>query len=143
MSEAYTIILEEAPEQAAIDAVRAGLEAYNRIYAGEATFRPLTLLLRGADGKLAGGLLGGTYWGWLYIEILWLAEQVRGQGYGTRMLATAEREAIVRGCHGAHLDTMSFQALPFYQRHGYSVFGQIENMPRGHTRYFLKKTLAE
>ena len=143
MSEAYTIVFDEEPEQAAIDAVRAGLEGYNRAYAADATWQPLTLLLRDADGGLLGGLLGGTYWGWLYIEILWLAEKVRKQGYGSRMLVSAEREALARDCHGVHLDTMSFQALPFYQRHGYSVFGLIEDMPRGHTRYFLKKALPE
>jgi GNAT superfamily N-acetyltransferase len=143
MSESYTLALEETPDQATIDAVRAGLEAYNRAYAADATFQPLALLLRDAGGELLGGLLGGTYWGWLYIEILWLDERARRQGYGSRMLAAAEREATSRGCHGVHLDTMSFQALPFYERHGYSVFGVIEDMPRGHQRYFLKKALSQ
>src|SRR5262245_48580193 len=115
MSESYTLALEDAPQQATLDAVRAGLGAYNRAYAPDTTFRPLVLLLRDAGGALLGGLLGGTYWGWLYIEILWLDEQARRQGYGSRMLVAAEREALARGCHGAHVDTMSFQALPFYE----------------------------
>ena len=80
--------------------MRAGLEGYNRVYASDATWLPLTLLLRDADGGLLGGLQGGTYWGWLYVEIFWLAEKVRRQGYGSRMLEAAEREAIIRGCHG-------------------------------------------
>jgi len=55
----------------------------------------------------------------------------------------AEEEARRRGCHSVHLDTLSFQALPFYQKHGYAVFGALENHPVGHTRYFLKKKLDQ
>ena len=53
----------------------------------------------------------------------------------------AEGEAKRRGCHGAHLDTLSSQALPFYQKLGYTVFGQIDDLPVGHARYYLKKSL--
>ena len=99
--------------------------------------------MRDAAGQLAGGLLGATYWGWLYIEILWLAEDARHQGLGSRLLAQAERVAIERGCHAVHLDTMDFQALPFYERHGYTIFGVLDDLPRGHQRYFLKKQLPD
>jgi GNAT superfamily N-acetyltransferase len=85
--------------------------------------------------------VGGTYWGWLYVEILWLDARARGRGLGARLMAMAEQEAQRRGCRGAHLDTMSFQALPFYERMGYTVFGVLEDLPPGHRRYFLKKKL--
>jgi ribosomal protein S18 acetylase RimI-like enzyme len=58
------------------------------------------------------------------------------------LLAEAERIAQERGCIGAQLDTMSWQALTFYERHGYSVFGVLDNFPPGHRKYFLKKSLA-
>ena len=47
-----------------------------------------------------------------------------------------------RGCKNAHLDTLSFQALDFYKKYGYIVFGQIADLPPGHTRYYLRKTLV-
>ena len=122
-------------------AIEVGLEAYNRLYAPPDNHRPLTITLRKADGTLVGGLLGETYWGWLYVRILWLAEHVRGRGYGSRLLAKAEQEAVRRGCRRAHLDTMSFQALPFYERNGYAVFGVLHDLPPGHSRYSLQKEL--
>ena len=32
--------------------------------------------------KLLGGLTAETYWGWLYIDILWVSEKKRDQGLG-------------------------------------------------------------
>jgi GNAT superfamily N-acetyltransferase len=128
------------PDDVAI--VRAGLSAYNRRHAPDDTFESLTLFVRDAHGAVIGGLLGGTIWYWLYVDILWLSDELRGQGYGSRLLTEAEGMAIKRGCIGAHLDTMSFQALGFYERHGYTVYGVLDNFPPGHRKYLLQKPLA-
>jgi GNAT superfamily N-acetyltransferase len=97
--------------------------------------------VRDADGKILGGLLGETYWGWLHVNILWLGDTLRHQGYGTRLIQMAEQEALKRGCENAFLDTMDFQALDFYLKLGYSVWSQQDDIPKGHRRYFLKKSL--
>lgn len=120
--------------------VSEGLYAYNRSQV-EDHYRPLNLFVRNQSGAIKGGLLGATYWGWCAINILWLHDDLRGKGYGTRLMQIAEEEAVRRGCFGAHLDTLSFQALPFYQKLGYTVFGQIDDFPIGHARYYLKKML--
>ncbi len=141
METACTITLEENPDPAEIAAIRGGLSAFNRAAASDDTFTPLTLVVRAPDGKVAGGLIGGTYWGWLYVEDLWLSEEYRGQDLGSQLLARAEQAARERGCHGAHLDTMDFQAPGFYEKQGYTVWGVLENIPRGHKRIFYKKDL--
>ena len=137
-----TITYEPVPQPDDVAIVRAGLSAYNRHHAPDDAFEPLTLFVRDEHGTVVGGLLGGTCWSWLYVEILWLGEEIRAHGYGSRLLAEAERIAVERGCIGAQLDTMSFQALDFYERHGYSVFGVLEDFPPGHRKYFLRKPLA-
>jgi GNAT superfamily N-acetyltransferase len=138
----YTIQLEEKPDQRDADFVFNALTEYNRQQVGHIDdHQRLALFIRDADQRIVGGLLGDFYWGWLYIAILWIDEKLRGQGYGQRLLEMAEAEAIGRGCHAVHLDTMSFQARPFYEKNGYTVFGQIDDMPIGHTRYFMKKSL--
>jgi GNAT superfamily N-acetyltransferase len=122
--------------------VRAGLDAYNQRFVPLPGQQPLNLFVRGPDGAVLGGLLGGTYWAWLYIEIFWLSEDLRGRGLGSKLLAAAEAEALRRGCRHVHLDTIDFQALPFYQKHGYTLFGVLDDKPPGHQSYYLRKDLA-
>ncbi|BCL34011.1 GNAT family N-acetyltransferase [Nostoc sp. MS1] len=102
---------------------------------------PLSVLIRDDNGEIVGGLVGKTHWGWLFVSHLWVDESLRGQGYGKQLLLKAEQAAKERGCSHAYLDTFSFQALGFYQRLGYEIFGVLENFPPGHQRYFLKKQI--
>jgi GNAT superfamily N-acetyltransferase len=114
---------------------------FNRRCAGEGSFRRLAVFLRDTDENLVGGLIGSTHWQWLYVDIFWIHESHRGGGYGTSLLAAAEQEAVKRGCQYAYLDTFSFQAPEFYQKHGYAVFGELPDFPAGHSRFFLRKVL--
>jgi ribosomal protein S18 acetylase RimI-like enzyme len=87
--------------------------------------------------------MGYTHWEWLFVSHLWVDERLRGQGWGGRLMARIEEAAVRRGCHSAHLDTFSFQALGFYEKQGYARFGTLPDYPRGESRYFLSKRLAK
>lgn len=137
-----TISMEENPNPDDIKTVRDGLSRFNFPHTGDDSYTPISIFLRDENGVVTGGLLGGTYWGWLHIDILWLDDSLRGQGYGSKLLALAEDEGRKRGCKNAHLDTMSFQALGFYQNHGYTVWGTLEGIPEGHDRIYLRKALV-
>ena len=52
-----------------------------------------------------------------------------------------EEEARQRGAKNSYLDTFSFQAPEFYKRNGYHVFGELQDFPPGHQRYFFTKRL--
>lgn len=141
----YTLTLEDNPAAGDLEAVRAGLDAFNRsaITTDKSVeYQSLNILIRANDGTVMGGLLGGSWWNWLYISILWVHDDLRGQDFGTDLMRTAEQEALKRGCHSAFVDTHSFQALPFYLKLGYEIFGELEDFPPGQTRYFLKKRLS-
>lgn len=131
----------EKPHLEDIEFILQQLLAFNRKRAGEGNFKQLAIFLRDADNCLAGGLIGSTYWQWLYVDILWIDETWRGQGYGHALLEAAEQEAVRRGCKYAFLDTFSFQAPDFYQQQGYIIFGELPNFPPGYSRLFLKKEI--
>jgi GNAT superfamily N-acetyltransferase len=136
-----TITVESQPKEEERRKLIDGLVSHNVLHTGDADSEKLTLVLRDPNGEVVGGLLGEIYWGWLHVDLLWVHASVRGRGYGGKLMATAEREAAARGCGSAFLDTFSFQALPFYERLGYEVFGELTDFPPGHSRYFLRKSI--
>jgi signal transduction histidine kinase/GNAT superfamily N-acetyltransferase len=122
--------------------VRQGVYAHNRKAVGYRDLTPFSLFALNEKNEVVGGLLGESIWGWLLIDILWVDESVRGQGYGEKLMTRAEEIARERGYTHIILETFSFQALPFYQKLGFVVYGQLDDFPPGHTRYSLKKKLT-
>jgi GNAT superfamily N-acetyltransferase len=140
------ITLTDAPTPEMWKAIADGLGAFNRSHVGEAhapLSRPLVLLLSDPDsGEIVGGLHGSTGFSYLYVNLLFVPESMRGGGIGRQLMMEAEAEAIRRGCHAAVLDTFSFQARGFYEKLGYSVFGTLDDYPPGHSRFYLTRRLV-
>ena len=120
-----------------------GVDNFNIAKTGTAAYYPVQYYLRDSDDEVLGGLLGYTWGDWMHINHVWVAEPARGRGYAREMMAAAEAYAQKRNCIGAYLETYSFQARPMYEKLGYKVVGQIDNMPPGHTHYFMKKEFAK
>ena len=131
------------PSKNEIDFVRESLMHFNDLAVGKDGHTPLNFVEYDENGKVIGGIIGGTYWGWLYIDILFVAEEHRKKGIGSKLLAAAEQEALHRGCHHVHLDTMSWQAPQFYKKHGYEVIATLPDIPMGNQKYMLQKTLEK
>ncbi len=66
-------------------------------------------------------------------------EALRGQGYGSRLLALAEETARMHGAIGAQLTTSTFQAAGFYEKQGYAEIGRLKDCPPGHDRIWMAK----
>lgn len=90
---------------------------------------------------IAGILAGMGYWGGLEIKHLWVRENQRQLGIGTKLLNEVEKNAKAKGAIISLLDTFDFQAKDFYLKNGYTIFGQVNNFPIGHKRYYLQKQL--
>jgi GNAT superfamily N-acetyltransferase len=138
----YKIAYAADPSPEDIQILGDGINSYNVTKVRGGGRQYLTFFLYDADGSIIGGVHGNTGWGWLYISDLWVSEQVRGGGYGSALMQQAEQEALQRGCANAYLDTFSFQAVEFYQKLGYTIFGELEDFPQGHKRCLLRKRLA-
>jgi GNAT superfamily N-acetyltransferase len=130
-----------APTAKDLAVVRDGLMAFNDSRAGPVTVERLAVYLRDGRGMIQGGLVGFMAWKWLSIEWLWVGESLRREGYGSALLAEAEAAARDAGCIAAKLDTYEFQAKPFYEKHGYVVFGTLEGYPADTRTYYMRKAL--
>ena len=105
--------------------------------------KDVRIFIRNEEKKVVGGAIGSVFGGWLYISLMWVEESLRNRGYGTKLLEMMENEAVKLGCRHAHVDTYSFEARPFYEKNGYTVFALLENYPEGHSKHFLKKKLLQ
>ena len=143
MSEGYEIVYVEKPEESAWGIIGQGISHYNKQQTGDDKFERLCFVLQAPDQEVVGGVLGELYWNWFHLDLLWVKEELRGRGYGYRLLITAEEEARHRGAKNVFLDTFSFQAPDFYKKYGYDVFGKLQDFPHGHQRYFLTKQLED
>ena len=111
-----------------------GIRAFNVAAVGKSDYRPLTVTIRDR-GKIVAGLAAETFFGWMFVSLLWVSDKHRGKGWGSSLIETAEAEARSRGVRNVYLDSFSFQAL------GYREFGRLREFPAGHDRVWMTKAL--
>ena len=137
-----TYSIEHHWDEDASKAVMKGLADFNLPFIGTDQQQRLAIIVRD-EGEVVAGLLAETKWNWMYIGWVWVREDHRTNGIGTRMMRDAELQARAMGCDHAHLTTLDFQAKGFYERLGYEVFAALKDYPRGHTRFMMKKNIPE
>ena len=84
-----------------INVIREALTRYNVAATGETFYSPLVILIKDERDAILGGAYGHVWGGWLDLSLLWVAEPLRGQGYGQKLLQAAERERRARRVAGA------------------------------------------
>lgn len=144
--------LTAAPTADDLEEIKTALRTFNLNFIHRPKLRELGIFVEDQHGKKQAGIVAETVGKWMYIQMLWVDESLRGKDVGTQLITEAEEEAKARGCHYALVDTFSFQARPFYERMGYGVQMTLEDYiddarePQEsgatHTRYFLSKKLT-
>ena len=100
----------------------------NTARGGPSGHRNVAIIARNVDtGEVSSGVWGSILYGWLFIELLYVAEVDRRQGFGSRLLTSAENAAREQGCLGVWLSSYAFQAPEFYKKNGYEAFGELES----------------
>jgi ribosomal protein S18 acetylase RimI-like enzyme len=132
------IEIDENPSADDFRVVLDGVRSFNREQTGAERPRPVACFLRD-NGRIVGGVQGSLWGRSMHIDALWVDGQYRSGGYGSKLMKTIEEYAVAREHPLVYLETTSFQALPFYRKLGYEVFGELPEISRGHTLFFLRK----
>ncbi len=129
------------PENQQVAALRKKLSDFNITKARADQGFGLGIFVHDTKGHLIAGIYGWIWGACLEIDYLWVHENLRGMGYGKKLMIDLEKKALSRGCQLAILDTYSFQAPAFYELLGYECFGLIDGYGPGYQKHFFKKEL--
>lgn len=122
--------------------VHTGLRAFNRTRANWPERQHFNVTLRDAERQLRGGILASVNFDVLVLEDVFVEENCRAGGYGARLMALAEDEGGRRGARLAVVSTFSWQARPFYEKCGYTVYATLPYNNGTYTLFSLKKSLC-
>jgi GNAT superfamily N-acetyltransferase len=136
------IVVTDSVDGRMIEAISGGLNRFNDEVTGYSDRQSLAAILKNPEtGSILGGATGRSSLGLLFLDLFYLPESLRGSGLGTQILKAFEDEGRKRGCRSAVLYTISFQAPKFYERNGWTAFGEIACEPPGTSRIFMTKSL--
>ena len=104
----------------------------------------IVLKITDGEGNLIAGCTAGLCtWDVADLGLLWVDERYRRQRLASVLLREAERISREKGCYLMVLETADFQARPFYEKHGYTLCGTVEDFPKGHNWNYLMKRLDQ
>jgi ribosomal protein S18 acetylase RimI-like enzyme len=103
--------------------------------------RPFSIFIKDQKQNVLGGVTGTTYYGCLYVDTLWVHETLHRQGWGKRLMHEAEKVGKERGAFFSTVNTMDWEALPFYEKLGYSIEFIREGYEKDSKMIMLRKTL--
>ena len=91
------------------------------------------------DNEIVGGMIARKKMQWLDIDILFVDQNYRNHKIGSHLMSKAVEYCKKENLIGIHLYTLDFQAKGYYEMQGFKLIAEIENWPRGITRYeFIK-----
>ncbi|AVI52165.1 N-acetyltransferase [Pukyongia salina] len=133
------------PKKEDLQIISDGIKSYNQQYlSDDVVFEEDTrfaVFAKDENGKVLGGIRACGYWNYCVLELLWLSEETRRSGVGSQLVEAFEEFAALKGFNYIRTETVSFQARPFYEKLGYTVYGELPDFPKGHTTYCLFKEL--
>lgn len=138
----YKINYESNPKNEDIQILYDGLKNY---MLAKRNLKPISFFgyfIKDDNDKIVGGCNGDILYGCLYVGTLWVAESLRGHGYGTKLMQSAEKLARENGCHFMAVNTMDWEALDFYKKLGFRVEFERRGFDNDSIFYFLRKDFA-
>jgi GNAT superfamily N-acetyltransferase len=132
----------DSPPKELISEIERRIEEFNLEHWEVKEKKPIAIEVRDEKNELLAGAAGKTFGYWLLVDNIWVSENLRGKNIGSQLLSELEKAAINRGCKFSLLDTLNFQARPFYEKFGYKVQWTQDHYPKEGCKIFMVKNLV-
>ena len=129
------------PEQEIIDYLNKKIADFNWAHWEVSERSPLAVQIKNDQGEIIAGAAARSFGDWLLLDTLWVSDELRGQNIGSEIQEKIEASGKKRGCIKCLLDTLNFQAMPFYEKHGYKTQWVQQGYPKTGCKYFMVKEL--
>ena len=136
----FSLVYKENPLAEEVEILREGI-INEAVKANMNRMTSFALLMKNPADVIVAGAMGYSMYGFLYVDMLWVDEKFRHKGWGTQLLNAAENLGRERNCRFVCLITMSWQALRFYEKHGYKIEFIREGFDNDTKMYCLRKSL--
>lgn len=137
----YSILFTNNPTQDETKILWQGISQNAQQVRGLKPGEAFGFFVRDEDENIKGGCSGYVFYGCLMVDLLWVDDSIRNQGYGTALMKAAENLAIQKQCHFITVNTMDFEAPTFYQKLGFFIEFERQGFEKDSIFYFLRKNL--
>lgn len=142
MKEPYSLVYKkDALANNCEDALFNGINEEARLAKGFNPIRTFCICIEDEQKEIFGVVNGVTYYGCLYVDMLWIHNKLRNKGWGTKLMQEAEIIGKGQNCSFATVNTMDWEALPFYQKLDYTIEFVREGYEKNSKMYLLRKAL--
>jgi len=135
----YNIAFEAHPKDEDLHVLTEGITDYAEQQRDHKPIQQFAFFIRDEHQRIKGGCNGAMYYGCIYIDQLWVAKELRHQGFGSKLMLAAENLGKDNGCLFATVNTMEWEALDFYIQLGYEIEFQRRSFLQGAVLYLLRK----
>ncbi|HAU1107402.1 TPA: GNAT family N-acetyltransferase [Legionella pneumophila] len=129
----------ENPDPDDVQILTNGIRDYAKQQRGFDSLDFFACFIRDADNSIVGGCSGGTLYGGLHIDNLWVSEKIRHQGWGAKLMQEALKYGSEKGCAFATVNTMDWEAIEFYKKLGFKLEFERHGFQKNSVFYFLHK----
>lgn len=133
----------ENPDPDDVQVLTSGIKAYAKQEKGFESLDFFACFIHDSDNTIVGGCSGGTLYGGLHIDNLWVSERIRHKGWGTKLMHSALKYGQKKGCAFATVNTMDWEAIEFYQKLGFKLEFERHGFQKNSVFYFLRKEFQE
>lgn len=135
----YTVKYEPNPSPEDIQLLNDKIIEQHKIKKGMKPLDFFAFIIRDENNYIVGGCAGDNMYGGLFVGQLWVADELRGKGYGRKLMESAEKLAKDSGCKFITVNTFDWEALDFYKKLGFYVEFERHGYDKDSVFNFLRK----